>query len=152
MKITLWIIIIFMFLGTAFWLTANCNTTSEERNMNYGISLSTDNTSYCDGEYIKIALKIFNYTDEQISFQFNSSQRYDFIIADEEENEIWRWSKDRMFAMLLGEETLGLNNNNTTVVYTERVNTKLAPGYYKITGIFVSNNRPMSGSIMIEIR
>ncbi|GAG01689.1 unnamed protein product, partial [marine sediment metagenome] len=44
-----------------------------------------------------MTLRVSNYTKEDITFHFNTSQRYDFIIEDEEKNEIWRWSKDMMF-------------------------------------------------------
>jgi len=118
--------------------------------MNYGIYMSTDKMSYSVGEPIIITLKIFNYTQENITFYFNTSQRYDFIIEDEEGNEIWRWSQDMMFAMVLGEETL--EPNNPEVTYTSEYKDKLSPGYYKITGIFVVTDRPMSGNVIIIVK
>jgi hypothetical protein len=148
--IRLVIIVLVVFLALGLWLTAYGNTTSEETNMNYGISMTTDKMIYPAGETILMTLKIFNYTQEEISFQFTTSQRYDFIIEDEEGNEIWRWSKDMMFAMVLGEEVLG--PHNPKVNYSAECKNKLSPGYYKVTGIFVAQNRPMSGSIIIEVR
>ena len=118
--------------------------------MNYGISMSTDRMSYSVGEPIMMTLKIFNYTKEDIAFHFNTSQRYDFIIEDEEGNEIWCWSKDRMFAMVLGEETLGPTNKE--IIYTVEYRDKLNPSYYKVTGIFVVTDRPMLGSIIIIVK
>lgn len=135
-------------LGLGLW--ASGNKTSGERNMNYGISMTNDKMKYSVGEPIKMTLKIFNYTQEEISFQFTTSQRYDFIIEDKEGEEIWRWSKDKMFAMVLGEETLGLDSPE--IIYTAEYKGELDPGYYKVTGIFVAQNRPMSGSIIIEIK
>ena len=139
-----------MFSVLGFLLAVYGNTTSEERNMNYGIYMSTDKMSYSVGEPIIITLKIFNYTQENITFYFNTSQRYDFIIEDEEGNEIWRWSQDMMFAMVLGEETL--EPNNPEVTYTSEYKDKLSPGYYKITGIFVVTDRPMSGNVIIIVK
>jgi hypothetical protein len=126
------------------------NTTSEERNMNYGISMSTDKMNYFVGEPIIMTFKVFNYTEEDIVFHFNTAQRYNFIIEDEEGNKIWRWSKDMMFAMVLGEEVLGLHNPE--VIYTEEYKGKLSSGYYKVTGIFIAKDRPMFGSIIIEVK
>ena len=97
-----------------------------------------------------MAFKIFNYTEEEIIFHFNTSQRYDFIIEDEKGNEIWRWSEDKMFTMVLGEETLG--TLNPEVIYVSEYKDRLSPGYYKITGIFVAQEKPMSGSIIIEVK
>lgn len=118
--------------------------------MNYGISMSTDKMNYSVGEPTKMTFEIFNYTEEDVTFHFNTSQRYDFIIEDEEGNEVWRWSEDRMFAMMLGEEVLGPTNPEVT--YIGEYTNNLSPGYYKITGIFVAQEKPMSGSIIIEVK
>ena len=144
------IVIVVVFLNLGLWLTSYGNTVSEERNMNYGISMTTDKMSYSVGEPITMTLNVFNYTEEEITFHFNTSQRYDFIIEDEEGNEIWRWSQDMMFAMVLGEETL--EQNNPEVIYTAEYKNKLSPGYYKVTGILVTKDRPMSGSIIIKVK
>ena len=149
MKIILLVIIaVLVFLNLGLWLIASGNTISEEKNMNYGISMSTDKISYSVGEPIKMTLKIFNYTEKDVVFYFNSAQRYDFIIEDEEGNEVWRWSKDRMFAMVLDEETLGPDNPEG--IYTVEYKDRFGPGYFKVTGIFVAQNRSMSGSIIIK--
>jgi len=149
--IILIIIVVVVFSVLGLWLTAYGNATSEERNMSYGISITTDKMNYSIGdELIIMTLKIFNYTEEDTVFHFNTSQRYDFIIEDEEGNEVWRWSKDRMFAMVLGEETLGLANPE--IIYTAEYKGKLVSGYYKVTGIFIAQEKPMSGSIIIEVK
>ena len=148
--IVLVIIAVMVFLSLGLWLTASGNATSEERNMNYGISITTDKMSYFVGEPIIITLKIFNYTEEDVTFHFNTSQRYDFIIEDEEGSEIWRWSQDMMFAMVLGEEILG--PLNPAVIYAAEYRNKLSPGYYKVTGILIAQDRSMSGSIIIEVK
>ena len=148
--IILVIIIVAVFLALGLWLIAYGNTTSEETNMNYGISMSTNKMNYSVGEPIKMTLKVFNYTEKDTIFQFNTSQRYDFIIEDEQGNEIWRWSLEMMFAMVLGEETLG--PTNTEITYTAEYKDKLSPGYYKVTGIFVVTDRPMSGNVIIIVK
>jgi len=148
--IILIIITIMVFSSFGLWLTAYGNSTSEGKNISYGISMSTDKMNYSVGEPIIMTVKIFNYTEEKITFHFNTSQRYDFIIENEERNEIWRWSKDKMFAMVLGEETLGLTNQE--IIYATEYQGKLSLGYYKITGIFVAQDRPMSGSIVVEVK
>jgi len=148
--IILIVIVVALFSSFGLWLIAYGNTTPEEENMNYGISISADKISYSVGEPIMMTLKILNYTKEDIVFHFNTSQRYDFIIEDEEGNEVWRWSEVRMFAMVLGEETLG--PTNTEIIYTAGYKDKLSPGYYKVTGIFVAQDRPMSGNVIIIVK
>jgi len=118
--------------------------------MNYGISITTDKMSYSVDEPIIITLKIFNYTEEEITFHFNTGQRYDFIIEDEEGSKIWRWSEDKMFTMVLGEEILG--PTNPEVIYTAEYKGKLSPGYYKVTGILAAKDRPMSGNVVIIVK
>ena len=148
--IILVIIAVVVFLGLGLWLISYGNTASEEKKINYGISLTTDKMSYSIDESIKMTVKIFNYTEEDIVFHFNTAQRHDFIIEDEERNEIWRWSEGRIFAQMLGEEILGPSNSE--VIYTVKYKGKLNPGYYKITGVLVARDRPMSGSIFIEVK
>ena len=148
--IKLVIIAVVIFSSFGLWLVASGNTTLEEKNENYGISMSTDKMSYSVGEPITMTLKIFNYTEEEIIFHFNTGQRYDFIIEDEEGSKIWRWSQDMMFAMVLGEEILGPTNPEVT--YIAEYKDRLSPGYYKVTGFFVAQDRPMSGSIIIEVK
>ena len=151
MKIIILVIItVMVFSGLGLWLVAYGNITSEERNMNYGVFVATDKMSYSMGEPITMTLKIFNYTEEDIVFYFNSAQRYDFIIEDEEGNEVWRWSKNMMFAQMLGEEILG--PDNPEIIYTLKYQSKLSSGYYKINGIFVAQEKPMSGSIVVEVQ
>ena len=148
--IVLVIIAVTVFSGLGLWLVAYGNTTSVERNMNYGVSMTIDKISYSVGEPVIMTLKIFNYTEEDITFHFNTSQRYDFIIEDEEGNEIWRWSEGRMFAQMLGEEILG--PTNPEVIYMAEYKDRLSSGYYKVAGFFVAQDRPMSGSIIIEVK
>ena len=148
--IILAIIVVVVFSSFGLWLTVSGNATSEETNMNYGISMVTDKMSYSVSEPIMMTLKIFNYTEEDIVFHFNNSQRYDFIIEDKEGNEVWRWSEGRMFAQMLGEEILGPSNSEVT--YTAEYRNKLSQDYYKITGVFIAQDRPMSGSIIIEVK
>lgn len=144
------IIIVAISLSLGLWLIAYGNTTSEIINMNYGLSMATDKMSYSVGEPIKMTLKVFNYTEKDTIFQFNTSQRYDFIIEDEEGSKIWRWSQDMMFTMALGEETLG--PTNTEITYTAEYKGMLSPGYYKVTGILVAKDRPMSGNVIIMVK
>jgi len=135
-------------LGLGLW--AYGNTTSEERNMKYGISMMTDKTNYSVGDTITMTLKVFNYTEEDVVFHFNTSQRYDFINEDEKGNKIWRWSEGRMFAQMLGEEILG--PNNPEIIYATEYKDKLSPGYYKVTGILVAKDKLMLGNVIIIVK
>ena len=120
------------------------------RDSRFGVCLTTDWAVYTPEQPVNIEFCVFNRTGEEITLYFRNAQRYDFTIEDEEGKEVWRWSEDRMFAMMLGEETLG--PTNIEIIYSVKYKDKLSPGYYKITGIFVAQDRPMSGSIIIEVK
>ena len=120
------------------------------RDSRFGVWLTTDWAVYTPEQPVNIEFCVFNRTGEEITLYFRNAQRYDFTIEDEEGNEVWRWSKDRMFAMMLGEEILG--PRNPEVIYTAEYKDRLNPGCYKVTGIFVAQEKPMSGSIIIEVK
>ena len=120
------------------------------RDSRFGVWLTTDWAVYTPEQPVNIEFCVFNRTSEEITLYFRNAQRYDFTIEDEEGNEVWRWSKDRMFAMMLGEEILG--PRNPEVIYTAEYKDRLNPGCYKVTGIFVAQEKPMSGSIIIEVK
>ncbi|OHX56142.1 hypothetical protein BB776_05275 [Planococcus salinarum] len=49
---------------------------------------------------------VSNQTDETITFEFTSGQRYDFTITNEEGEELYRLSSVSTYIQVLGEETL----------------------------------------------
>jgi len=55
-----------------------------------------------------------------------------------------------MFTMVLGEEILG--PTNPEVIYTVEYKGELSTGYYKVTGVFVVTDRPMSGNVIIIVK
>lgn len=116
----------------------------------FGLTVNTDKANYASGEPVVITLKVFNFTQEKVTFHFRNAQRFDFFIESEEGKELWRWSDGRMFAQVLGEETLAPGREEIT--YTASYKGKLEPGTYKITGILVDKEKPMSGSITIEVK
>ena len=139
-------------LATAGWggggeISAQTDGTMAE--LAFGVSLSTDKAIYAAGESIVMELVVFNRTGESLTFDFMNAQHYDFIIEDAEGNSVWRWSEGRMFAQMLGEETLGPGREE--VVYTETHTGPLPPGGYKVTGSLISANRPLSASLTITI-
>lgn len=116
----------------------------------FGISVSVNKPIYSSGEPISMALYVFNNTGQEVTFLFSDAQRYDFTIEDEEGREVWRWSEGRMFAQVLGEETLGPGREE--IRYTASYQGALEPSSYQITGIVVAKNRPMSASVSIVVK
>ena len=139
-------------LTTAGWGGSEDVSTHRDGTMaelTFGVSLTTDKAIYARGESIVMELIVFNRTAENLTFDFRNAQHYDFIIEDAAGNRVWRWAEGRMFAQVLGEETLGPGREQ--VVYTETHAEPLQPGDYAVIGALISANRPLSASLMITI-
>ena len=51
---------------------------------------------------VKLIFKVKNPTESFLSFNFTSSQNYDFVVREKESGfEIWRWSKGNFFSQVL---------------------------------------------------
>jgi predicted small secreted protein len=135
-------------LGTSC-LTAADSKGEDVSSGGFGVLMMTDKPVYSPGEVITMTLQVFNRTEERVAFHFRTSQRYDFLI-DESGNKVWQWSDGMVFAMVLGEETIKPGSED--LIYRTRFEKELSPGSYKITGILVDKDRPMSGSVTILIR
>ena len=117
--------------------------------LEFGVSVTTNKAIYATGERIVIQLIVFNRTPEKLTFHFKDAQRYDFIIEDGEGKKLWHWAEGQMFAQVLGEETAGPGREE--MVYTETYAGPLEPGDYKVIGILVAQDRPLSASVTIRI-
>ena len=154
-KISILTLSIFLFISlfTVFRNNKKENVGAQEKGIfnekGFGLSLAANKGIYKEGEVIELALKVFNYSKDNIIFNFKDGQRYDFIIENEEEEKVWQWSEGKMFIMALGREILGPDKRE--IVYREIYNGKLRPGNYKVTGIFASMER-MTGSIDITVK
>ena len=63
-------------------------------------SLTAESTA--DG--VELELTVTNEGDEAATLSFRDAQRAEFVATEDEE--VWRWSDDRMFGMATGSETL----------------------------------------------
>jgi len=69
------------------------------------LTLHTDQETYTPGQPVHLRLEVTNDTAEPVRLHFNSSRQYDFEVLWEDQL-LWRWSADRMFAQALAEQTL----------------------------------------------
>lgn len=116
----------------------------------FGAFLSTDKAVYRPGQPIRITFEVFNHTPTPVRFDFASGQRYDVVIENQAGKEIWRWSAGRLFAMVVGQETLGPERRR--LVYEAELTERLAPGRYRIKGVLADNARHLSASVEIEVQ
>ena len=116
----------------------------------FGAAVSTDRPVYRVGVPIRITFEVFNRTPTPVRFDFASAQRFDLVIEDARGQEVWRWSAGRLFAMVMGQETLGPERRR--LVYEAEVTERLAPGRYRIKGVLADGGRHLSASVEIEVQ
>jgi len=63
---------------------------------------------------IRMTLKVFNHSLIPVTFDFTTSQRFDFAIYNSAGTEVWRWSADKGFYQVIGQITL---NPGQSVAY-----------------------------------
>lgn len=116
--------------------------------------LKTDKQSYSLREPVIIQLTVTNRANKVFKSTFSSAQRYDFVVK-KEGKETWRWSRDKVFAMMLTEFIL---QPQQSVIYQEswtpekdEEGSVVPPGKYEIIGILKTQPEIISSSIFIEI-
>lgn len=105
-------IIGWLFLLMAAWVLAACGNESDDlpeepETDSGGEQIESEITSTVedtgDGTYSYV---VKNDTEEAMTFNFTSGQRYDFTLTDEQGNEAFRMSSISMYTQALGEEIL----------------------------------------------
>jgi len=79
-----------------------------------------DKTAYRQGQAIQMSLTVTNRGNQPLILSFSDSQRYDFTIICGPDarcaGPIWQWSRDKVFAQVLGQESLAPGQS---VTYSE---------------------------------
>lgn len=112
-------------------------------------SLATDRKGYRPDQPVRFHLTVTNHSKESITLHCKDSQRFDIVVQDSSGKEIWRWSQDRMFAQMLGEETIGPAESKE---YTAVFAGSLAPATYRASGLVVCATPPYSASALFTVR
>jgi hypothetical protein len=138
----------------ALWLVAGMQglltRAAESAPNTYGLTLSRDRILYKPDEPIRLTLRLFNRTSQEITLHFKDAQRFDFILLGSDSKEVFRWSKDRVFAQVLGTETLG--PRRPELVFSAEIRGPQEPGRYTVQGLVVASDLPLAGSLTLEIR
>lgn len=112
------------------------------------VTLTTSQTVYAAGGPVDLALKITNRGSDPVTLQFSTSQRYDFLVLDAADDTVWRWSADKMFMQVLGQEQLGPGESRD---FREHVAVALPPGEYAAVGR-VTARRVLEARRTFEVR
>lgn len=104
---------------------------------------------------IKMVLVVFNYSKLPVTFDFTTSQRFDFSIYDGKGKgkEVWRWSADKKFMEVLGKVTL---KPGEYVSYTAKhkfassAGKPMPAGLYTLKGWMTASARKMVGKVSFQ--
>jgi len=100
------------------------------------VETRTDKGKYSLGEEVEMSVTVTNLGLNPVELFFASAQHYDFIVSKGDE-EVWRWSNGKVFAMVL--ETLLLEpGEKQTYKETWKLKDKVKPGEYEVIGIITS--------------
>lgn len=81
-----------------------------------------------------------NQTDETMTYEFTSGQRYDFTISNEDGDELYRLSSVSTYMQALGEETL--ESGDKLEYEFEIPSMELEPGTYQLTAWLTPQEGP----------
>jgi hypothetical protein len=113
------------------------------------VQVAVGRAAYAAGEPIALTLGVRNPTDLAVTLRFATGQRYDFVIESAAGAEVWRWSAERAFTQVLGEQIVppGWELN-----YNETFAGRLAPGTYRVRGIVPSMGDTLEARAEVVVR
>jgi hypothetical protein len=113
------------------------------------VQVAVARAAYAAGEPIALTLGVRNPTDLAVTLRFATGQRYDFVIESAAGAEVWRWSAERAFTQVLGEQIVppGWELN-----YNETFAGRLAPGTYRVRGIVPSVGDTLEARAEVVVR
>jgi len=101
------------------------------------------------GGSVDFQLEVRNNTNRMIELRFPNGKTHDFYVRDAGGNEVWRWSKSRMF-------TQGLQNklvkSKDVAVFTEGWDPASHHGRFTAVAVLMSDNHPMEEAVQFELK
>ncbi len=97
---------------------------------------------------VRLTFHVTNTTSAPLEFTFPTSQRYDFVVSDEQGNAVWRWSDDRAFLQAVTHATL---EPGETWTMESAWHPDGASGGLVATGRLTSTDRPVERRALFEL-
>lgn len=113
------------------------------------VTLSVDKDSYRSSDTIRVTLQVANRTAHPITLPFATSQRFDLAIENEGGNEIWLWSRGKIFLQVLGEETL--DPGGPALTYHAEAPPPEGPGRFRLLGTLTTTSQALSVSTFFTV-
>jgi hypothetical protein len=111
--------------------------------------LTADKATYARSEPIVLTIAVVNRGPEPATLQFPTAQRYDVVIRNADQVDVWRWSDGQMFAQVLGEEMLPARG---ALRYRITVRHRFPSGRYTAVATIPAEGEPISASLEIAVR
>ena len=99
-------------------------------------------------ERVHFVLHLSNPTANPVQLDFGDAQRFDFDVRDAGGAPVWRWSADRAFAQVVGQETVA---PGATLTYEAEWRPDKGPGSYTVTGRLLTQPRVREQQMLFEI-
>ena len=96
---------------------------------------------------VALALTVANPGRAGVRLSFGTAQRYDFVVLDESGVEVWRWSAERMFGQVAGEEEVP---SGGVLEYHEAWVARTA-GRYRVVARLESSDHPLELESEFEV-
>jgi hypothetical protein len=93
---------------------------------------------------MKVTFVLVNTTDDPITLNFMTGQRYDFVLYDNAGSVVYRWSDGRYFTQATGTLRLGPREKhdfNETISLKHKDDKPFAPGRYRLLAILTATDR-----------
>ncbi|HEY0305430.1 MAG TPA: BsuPI-related putative proteinase inhibitor [Longimicrobiales bacterium] len=100
------------------------------------------------GDTVRMVLHVTNPTNQPVTLEFNSGQRYDFAIRTAAGADVWTWSADKQFAQMLGTETIA---PGATLDYTETWTAGQQRGSFVAIARLASTSHPIREQAAFQI-
>lgn len=109
--------------------------TSSESAGGFTVRLTVAPQVTAPGKDFSLKLEVANESGADRTFEFPSSQMYDFVAVDGEGDDVWRWSEDKKFSQMMTRRTIEAGE---TVSFDESWTTLSAlQGDFLVTGYYL---------------
>lgn len=96
------------------------------------------------GDAVELELAIANNTRRSVELRFPSGFTHDFVILDDGDREVWRWSRERMFTSVMQTR---LVRSGKSATYNVEWNPENKSGNYVAVAMLHASNHPVSARV-----
>ena len=99
--------------------------------------------------HVEFQLDVRNNTSRMLELRFPNGKTHEFIVQDASGNEVWRWSKSRMFTQGVQNKLVKAKNVAT---FSEAWESKTLKGKFTAIAVLPSDNHPVEERVKFELK